>query len=71
MYDAQIVDIRMSKFLQLSTSCLSFLHNYFHGSTKLFSDLYLAKFLDTSVKSFFSCNCHKAELIEILAESRG
>jgi len=28
--------------------------NYF-GPTKLFSDLYLAKFLNTSAKSFFSC----------------
>jgi len=31
------------------------LHNYFDSPTKLFSDLYLAKFLDTSAKSFFSC----------------
>jgi len=31
----------------------SVLHNYFASSTKLFSDLYLAKFLDTSVKLFF------------------
>jgi len=28
---------------------------YFDGPTKLFSELYLAKFLDTSAKSFFSC----------------
>jgi len=34
---------------------LSFLHNYFDGLTKLFSNLYLAKFLDISAKSFFSC----------------
>jgi len=34
---------------------LSFLHNYFDGLTKLFSDLYLAKFLDISAKSFFPC----------------
>jgi len=32
-----------------------FLHNYFDGPTKLFSDLYLPKFLDTSATSFFSC----------------
>jgi len=32
---------------------MSFSHNYFDGSTKLFSDLCLAKFLDTSTKSFF------------------
>jgi len=29
---------------------LSDLRNYFDSSTKLFSDLYLAKFLDVSVK---------------------
>ena len=34
---------------------LSILHNYFDDPTKLFSDLYLAKFLDTSENSFFSC----------------
>jgi len=32
---------------------LNFLHNYLDGPIKLFSDLYLAKFLDTSAKSFF------------------
>jgi len=32
---------------------LNVLHNYFNDPTKLFSDLYLAKFLDVSVKSFF------------------
>jgi len=32
-------------FDNLATS-LSILHNYFDSSTKLFSDLYLAKFLD-------------------------
>jgi len=30
-------------------------HNYFDGPTKLFSDLYLAKFLVTSAKLFFPC----------------
>jgi len=30
-------------------------HNYFDDSTKLFSDLYLTKFLDTSIKSSFPC----------------
>jgi len=35
----------------LSTS-LSVLHNYFNGITKLFSDLYLIKFLDILTKSF-------------------
>jgi len=35
--------------------CLNFLHNYFGGPTKLFSDLYLLQFLDISAKSFFPC----------------
>jgi len=29
---------------------LNFLHNYFDGPTKLFSDLYLVKFSDISAK---------------------
>jgi len=33
---------------------LSILYNYFDGPTKLFSDLYLAKFLNISTKSFSS-----------------
>jgi len=32
------------------------LHNYFDGPTKLFSDVYLIIFLNTSAKSFFLCN---------------
>jgi len=43
---------RMSSCIVFS-SCLNFLHNYFDGPTKLFSDLYL--FLHTSTKSFFPC----------------
>jgi len=35
---------------------LSLLRNNFDISTKLFSDLCLAKFLDNSTKSFFSCS---------------
>jgi len=31
----------------------NFLHNYFDEPTKLFSDLYSAKFLDILAKSFF------------------
>jgi len=34
--------------LQYCSLCLGFLHNYFGDLTKLFSDLYLAKFLDIS-----------------------
>jgi len=36
-----------------SQKCLSILHNYFNEPIKLFSDLYAAKFLDTSTKPFF------------------
>jgi len=35
---------------------LSVLHNYFDGLTKLFSNLYLAKFLDFSAKLSFPYN---------------
>jgi len=42
----------MSK--SLLQKVLTFLHNYFDGSTKLFSGLYPAKFLDTLAKPFFT-----------------
>jgi len=42
-------------FLEYCSSCLSFQHNYFDDSIKLFLDLYLTKFLHVSAKSFFSC----------------
>jgi len=45
---------RMSKLFAALPSCLSILHNYFDDPTKLFSDLYLVKFFDTSAKPFFS-----------------
>jgi len=35
--------------------------NYFDNSTKLLSDLHLAKFLDISVKSFFLCVSEKKD----------
>jgi len=44
---------RMLKAFYSFLSCLSVLHNYFDGLTKLFSDLYLVEFLDTSTKMFF------------------
>jgi len=47
--------LESQNFLQYYSSCLSFLHNYFDSLTKLFSDLYLAKFFDILVQSFFSC----------------
>jgi len=46
----------LQKVFDILTTSLSVLHNYFDGPTKLFSDLYLAKFLDSSAKSFFPCN---------------
>jgi len=39
----------------LITTNLSVLYNYFNNSTKLFSDLYLAKFFNASTKPFFPC----------------
>jgi len=45
--------LECQNFLQYCSLCLSVLHNDFDSLTKLFSDL--AKFLDTSAKSFFSC----------------
>jgi len=41
--------------LQHCHQCLSILHNYFDDLTKLFSNQYLTKFLDTSAKPFFPC----------------
>jgi len=40
------------KSFDILTTSLSVLHNYFNGITKLFSDLYLTKFLDILTKSF-------------------
>jgi len=39
------------------------LYNYFDSLTKLFSDLYLAKFLDTSANPFFLCSFRKTVLL--------
>jgi len=47
---------RMSNFFAVFALHLSSLRNYFNGPTKLFSDLYVVKFLDTSAKLFFSFN---------------
>jgi len=43
-----------AKSFDILAISLSVLHYYFNGLTKLFSDLYLAIFLDTSAKLFFS-----------------
>jgi len=46
---------RTSKLFAVLFSMLEILilRNYFNNPTKLFLDVYLAKFLDTSAKSFF------------------
>jgi len=41
--------------IQHRLSCLRVLYNYFDDPTKLFLDLYLAKFLNISAKPFFPC----------------
>jgi len=48
----------MSKIFDILANSLSIPHNYFDdlkSKSKLFSDLYPAKFLDTSAKPFFPC----------------
>jgi len=50
------------------TTSLSKLYNHF-GPTKLFSDLYLAKFLDILVKPFFSWYFDKSHLYKSPAYS--
>lgn len=45
---------RMSKLFTALLVVLGVLHNYFDSPTKLFLDLYLAKFLDTLANPFFS-----------------
>jgi len=45
----------VAKMFKTFFSLVKRVHNYFDGSTKLFSDLYLIKFLDTLAKSFFPC----------------
>jgi len=40
-------------FLPQCSSFLSFIHNYFDGPTKLFLDLYLAKFLNQQNRFFY------------------
>jgi len=46
--------LKMLKFFATST----FKHSYFDGPAKLFSDLYLAKFLNSSAKLFFPFSSH-------------
>jgi len=42
-----------AKNFEILPTSLSVLYNYFDSSIQLFSDLYLAIFLDTSAKSVF------------------
>jgi len=42
----------MSNAEKILATSLNVLHNYFNNSIKLFSDLYLIKFVDTSAKFF-------------------
>jgi len=44
-----------AKNFDILTTSLSVLYNYFDNPIKLFSDLYLVKFLNTSAKLFFPC----------------
>jgi len=46
-------DDNVAKSFDIIAISSSVLHNYFF--TKLFSNLYLAKYLDVSAKPFFSC----------------
>jgi len=58
MENLSMINNAARNFVILATS-LNVLHNYFDSSIKLFSDLYLAKFLDFSAKLFFSCRVKK------------
>jgi len=49
----QYVHVKSS--IDILATSLSVLHNYFDGPIKLFSDLYVAKFLNKSAKPFFPC----------------
>jgi len=51
-------------YLQYYHQCLSVLCNYFDGPTKLFPDLYQAKFLNNLTKPFFSCTSSTAETFQ-------
>jgi len=45
--------LKCQNFLRHCSLCLSILQNNFDKLTKLFLDLYLAKFLDISANSFY------------------
>jgi len=54
-YVERLITISKAKSFNILATSLNVLHNYFNGPNKLFSDLYLAKFLNTSAKPFFPC----------------
>jgi len=45
----------LQKNVNILVTSLSVLHNHFDSLIKLFLGLYLARFLDTSAKTFFPC----------------
>jgi len=47
--------LECQNYFRRRSSCLSYLHNYFDGSTKLFSDLYSIEVLDILTKLYFPC----------------
>ena len=51
----------LETLLEFSIYLSCFVRNYFDSPLKLFSDLHLAKFLDTSTKSFFPYNFAKLQ----------
>jgi len=63
-----------AKSFNIFATSLSVLHNYFNSSNKIiFKSKYLAKFLDTLTKLFFSCKIkmEKETQMEISREHSG
>jgi len=52
-----------SKNFDIPATSLNVLHNYFDSSIKLFSSLYLAKFLNTQPNRFFPVQIDKLFVI--------
>jgi len=61
-----ITNKNVAKNFDILTTRLNVLHNYFDGLIKLFSNLYLTKFLDTSNRSF-----RNYQLIELKFHEKG
>jgi len=64
-----LLEFFLQHCLLITLLCLSFPYNYFDGTTKLFSDLYLVKFWDTPAKSFFSCRYYFIDWLSFSALS--